>query len=121
MHFKILNRLKWSKYRLSSKLGFLYYQATNITMKKITGSQKSILDRLIFPETFFTIQEETKLQRGEIRDDLMQLLHLGMIKASSSSEPTNYSKTYFYDLDQVEASFFQATPRGLKALKQVLK
>lgn len=88
-------------------------------MKKITGSQKSILERLIFPETFFTIQEETNMQRGEIRDDLTQLLHMGMVKASSSSQPTDYRKTYFYDSDQVEASLFQATPRGLKALKQV--
>lgn len=89
-------------------------------MKKITGSQKSILERLIFPETYLTIQEETKLLRGEIRDDLMQLMHMGMVKAVGSNEQRENRKTYFYDLDHVESSFFQATPRGLKALKQVL-
>ena len=90
-------------------------------MKKITVSQKSILERLIFPETFFTIQEETKLQRGEIRDDLMQLMHMGLIKAvSSSPQQAGMRKTYFYDLDHVEASYFQATQKGLKAMKSIV-
>ena len=88
-------------------------------MKKITGSQRNILEQLIFPESYNTIQEETKLQKGEIRDDLMQLLHQGLIKAVGQTEQSNLKKTIFYDLDHVEGCFFQATARGLNILKQV--
>jgi hypothetical protein len=88
-------------------------------MKKITGSQRIILEQLIFPESYSTIQDETKLQRGEIRDDLMQLLHQGLIKAVGQMEQPNLKKAFFYDLDHVESCFFQATTRGLNVLKQV--
>lgn len=86
-------------------------------MKQISGTQRKILEHLIFPESYETIQEETKLKRGEIRDDLMQLMHQGLIKAIGQKEQLSTKKTFFYDLDKVEDCFFQATHKGLKLIK----
>lgn len=88
-------------------------------MLKVTLPQKSILDRLIFPETITTIQEETGMQKGEIKDDIMQLLHMGLIKAVGFHQK-DLKKMFFYDLDQVDGCLFQATPKGLKIIKQVI-
>lgn len=88
-------------------------------MIKVTIPQKNILQRLIFPESFSTIMEETGMRYGEIRDDIMQLLHLGLIKAVGLN-PQDVKKMVFYDLDNVNSCLFQATPRGLKVIKQVI-
>jgi hypothetical protein len=86
-------------------------------MKSITGSQRKILEQLIFPESYATIMDETKLMRGEIRDDLMQMMHQGLIKAIGHKDQVLNKKNFFYDLDKVEDCFFQATHKGLKILK----
>lgn len=84
-------------------------------MKKITSSQKQILSSLVFPESFDTIKEETAFQTGTIRDDLMQLLHMGLIKTLDAEKKVKISP--YYDLDNVQDYLFQATQRGLKYIQ----
>jgi hypothetical protein len=44
---------------------------------------------------------------------------LGLIKAVGLN-PLDVKKMVFYDLDNVDSCLFQATPRGLKVIKQVI-
>jgi two-component system CheB/CheR fusion protein len=43
--------------------------------RKITESEQQVLNKLIFPETFQDILDETGLLYGELRDDLINLLN----------------------------------------------
>lgn len=84
-------------------------------MKKIEPSKQKIIESILYPESFQTILEETGLQRGEIRDDLIQLLNSGHIKAMVEGME-QHNMTSFFDSDNLEEYTFQATQRGLKAL-----
>ena len=52
---------------------------------KLTDSEKSILRELIFPEPFEHIQEETGLGFGTIRDDLIKLIIMDLLKSMKNT------------------------------------
>ena len=82
---------------------------------KITSSEHSILERLVFPEPFAILMEETGLQPGELRDDLINLLNFGFVEAFEfEDEPI--TSTGFYDADNLQKFTFRATSKGLSAI-----
>lgn len=82
---------------------------------KITTSEYSILERLVFPEPFATILEETGLQPGEVRDDLINLLNFGFVEAYEVNG-NRITSTAFYDADNLQNFTFRATSKGLSAI-----
>lgn len=85
---------------------------------KISISERRVLQRLIFPESFQVILEETGLQPGELRDDLINLLNFGFVEAYEK-EGTKIALTSFYDSDNLQNFTFRATKRGLSAIKNI--
>jgi len=85
---------------------------------KISISERRVLQRLIFPESFQVIQEETGLLYGELRDDLINLLNFGFVEAYED-EGTKIALTTFYDSDNLQDFTFRATKRGLSAIKNI--
>ncbi|HKL19633.1 MAG TPA: hypothetical protein VJ905_11715 [Halalkalibaculum sp.] len=85
---------------------------------KITKSERRVLERLIFPETFQVIMEETGLLYGELRDDLINLLNFGFVEAYEV-EGSKLALTKFYDSDNLQDFTFRATKRGLSAIKNI--
>lgn len=83
---------------------------------KITKTEKRVLERLIFPEEFQKIMEETGLLQGELRDDLINLLSFGFVEAYERSG-NKISLTSFYDTDNLQDFTFQATSKGLAEIK----
>lgn len=79
-------------------------------MKKATLSQKKVLNQLIFIESFDTLLSETGLQRGELRDDLLQLINAGMIHVF---EPATLKQVTAYDSDRLDLFCYRATNQGL--------
>jgi len=88
-------------------------------MRKVTTSEKKILDRLLYPESFYVIMQETGLSRGELRDDLINLINAGMIHTYEQDQNSK-KLTSFYDTDNLHNFSFRATQLGLRALKQKL-
>ena len=88
---------------------------TIMSQHKITSSELSILERLVFPEPFATIMEETNLQYGEIRDDLINLLNFGFVEAYEVNG-NRITSTGFYDADNLQKFTFRATSKGLSAI-----
>jgi len=86
-------------------------------MKKLTKSERAIIERLIFPESFDVIKEETNMQFGELRDDLMNLVNYRFIEVVDD-DTTEDSKMAFYDSDNIRDFSFRATKTGLKSIKQ---
>ncbi len=84
-------------------------------MRKLSTSEKQILDRLIFPESVDVIQEETNLQFGEIRDDIINLMNARLIEAIDPDKPEPRG-TSFYDADNLKNYTFRITNSGLKHL-----
>ena len=84
-------------------------------MKKLTKSELKIVERLIFPETFEVIQEETNMQYGELRDDLMNLVNYRFVEVVNSE--ADEAKVSFYDSDKIGEFSFRATKTGLKSIK----
>jgi hypothetical protein len=83
---------------------------------KITKTEKKVLQRLIFPEKFQVIMEETGLLQGELRDDLINLLSFGFVEAYERSG-NKIALTTFYDTDNLQDFTFQATSKGLAEIK----
>lgn len=83
-------------------------------MKKVTSSQRNVLERLIFIEDYNSLLEETGLQRGELRDDLMQLINAGMIEVYDDDRSNRLTG---YDSDNLQFFSFRATRSGLNMLK----
>ncbi|MCC5932928.1 MAG: hypothetical protein LAT75_06985 [Candidatus Cyclonatronum sp.] len=79
-------------------------------MKKATPSQKKVLNQLIFIESYETLLTETGLQRGELRDDLIQLINAGMIQVF---DPANQKQVTAYDSDRLDLFCFRASSSGL--------
>lgn len=86
-------------------------------MKKLTLTEKKILERLLFPEPFEVIQDETELQYGEIRDDLINLLNYHLVEVVNPEDPDSSVSTH-YDTDNLMDSTFRITQSGIKHLKQ---
>ncbi|MEX0720262.1 MAG: hypothetical protein WD059_06310 [Balneolaceae bacterium] len=86
-------------------------------MRKLTPSEKRILNRLIFPESFEVIQEETNLQFGEIRDDLINLMNHHLIEVVDPENPDSHT-TIFSDADNLKESMFRITKSGIKHISK---
>ncbi|MEQ8525868.1 hypothetical protein [Gracilimonas sp.] len=89
-------------------------------MRKLTPSEHKILDRLIFPEPFDVLQEETKLQYGELRDDLINLMNSRLIQVVNPDQPEQ-NGTYYFDSDNVQDSTFRITKSGINHIKKSQK
>ncbi|MDG5767784.1 hypothetical protein QA596_09930 [Balneolales bacterium ANBcel1] len=85
-------------------------------MSNITESQRSILQQLIYPESYHHIREETGLSPGEVRDDLTTLLHLNMIEVYEGFGGNIGQKVRHFDNDHPESFFYRATKSGLNAM-----
>lgn len=85
---------------------------------KITASERRVLERLIFPEKFQVIMDETGLLYGELRDDLINLLNFGFVEAYEV-QGSKIALTKFYDSDNLQDFTFRATKRGLSAIKNI--
>jgi len=86
-------------------------------MRKLTKSERTVIERLIFPESFDVIMEETEMQYGELRDDLMNLVNYRFVEVVNNDEYDD-SKMSFYDSDNIKDFSFRATKTGLKSLNQ---
>lgn len=84
--------------------------------RKVTLSEKKVLEKLIFPESFDSIMEETGLQYGELRDDLINLMSFGFIEAYVNNGKRIVLST-FYDSDNLQDFTYRATKKGLSAIK----
>lgn len=87
-----------------------------MSKRKISKTEKRVLEKLIFPEKYQDILEETDLLHGELRDDLINLLSFGFIEAYERSG-NKISLTSFYDTDNLQDFTFQATSKGLGEIK----
>jgi hypothetical protein len=85
-------------------------------MKKIDKSERLVIERLIFPESFDVIQDETGLQYGELRDNLINLMNAGMVYAFDIDGEDSDSSP-FVDIDNLQNFSFRATKQGLKAIQ----
>lgn len=83
---------------------------------EISKSERKVLEKLIFPEQFEVILEETGLGYGELRDDLINLLSFGFIEAYEQ-EGNKIALTTFYDSDNLQDFTFRATKKGLSIIK----
>ncbi|HBZ36925.1 MAG TPA: hypothetical protein DEO59_00110 [Balneola sp.] len=86
-------------------------------MRKLTKSEKTVMERLIFPESFDVIMEETNMQFGELRDDLMNLVNHRFVEVVKFDDGLD-SKMAFYDSDNIKDFSFRATKIGLKSLNK---
>lgn len=86
-------------------------------MRKLTKSEKTVIERLIFPESFDVIMEETNMQFGELRDDLMNLVNHRFVEVVNFDNDKD-SKMAFYDSDNIKDFSFRATKTGLKSLNK---
>lgn len=75
------------------------------------------MERLIFPESFDVIMEETNMQFGELRDDLMNLVNHRFVEVVNFDSDKD-SKMAFYDSDNIKDFSFRATKTGLKSLNK---
>ncbi|MEX1063395.1 MAG: hypothetical protein WEC12_07315 [Balneolaceae bacterium] len=82
---------------------------------KLTSSEKKILSLLIYPETFNQLLEETGLQKGLLRDDLMNLVSHRYVEVYEKDGSRPVSP--FYDSDHLELFAFKATKSGLNAIQ----
>jgi hypothetical protein len=86
-------------------------------MRKLSPSEKKILDRLLYPEPFEVIQEETQLAYGEIRDDLINLMNSRLIETVDPDNP-NANTTGSFDSDNVKESTYRITNSGINLMKR---
>jgi hypothetical protein len=87
-------------------------------MKKLTVSERKILNQLIHLETFDSLITETGLKYGELRDDLTNLISRRLIQVFDEHNPAgNLSHTAFYDLDNLNKYSFRISGQGLNILK----
>lgn len=87
-------------------------------MRKLYPSEKQVLKCLIFPESYEVILEETGLDIGALRDDLINLVNYRLIEVINSEE-TPDSGRGFYDSDNVQDFSYRATKTGLKHIREI--
>ncbi len=83
---------------------------------KLTPSEKAIIRELIFVESFQHLLEETGLDYGTIRDDLITLINHQMVEVMDLENGRTASP--FYDSDNIRQFSFQATKSGLKMIQE---
>ncbi len=84
-------------------------------MRKLTPSERKIVESLIFPESFDVIMEETKFPYGTLRDDLINLVNYRFVEVINL-DPTEESSMTYFDSDNIQECTFRATKIGLKVL-----
>ena len=82
-------------------------------MAKLTKKQQSIIAQMIYIESYDDVLEETKLQRGELRDELIELINKGYIEVHNHQDG---SILRYYDSDNMHLFHFRATKAGLKQI-----
>jgi len=87
-------------------------------MMKLTPPQKQILEKLIYPEPFSRVQEETGMDYGSLRDELMQLINHGFVEVFEQGDNPNRI-LHLYDTDNLQLFAFRATKRGLAGIKNI--
>ncbi|MBO6793202.1 MAG: hypothetical protein JJ895_04775 [Balneolaceae bacterium] len=86
-------------------------------MRKLYPSEKLVLARLIFPEPYEVILEETGLPTGALRDDLINLINYRLIEVVNT-EIVKHDTSAFYDSDNLQDFTFRATKTGLKQMRE---
>lgn len=87
-----------------------------MSKQKISKSERKVLEKLIFPERFQVIMEETGHLYGELRDNLINLLNFGFVEAYER-DGSKITLTGFYDADNLQDFTFRATSKGLSEIK----
>jgi len=87
-----------------------------VSMRKLYPSEKQILARLIFPEPYEVLLEETGLPAGALRDDLITLINFRLIEVWQT-ESVEINRATSYDSDHIESYTFRATATGLKKMR----
>ncbi len=87
-----------------------------VSMRKLYPSEKQILARLIFPEPYEVLLEETGLPAGALRDDLITLINFRLIEVWQT-ESVEINRATSYDSDHIESYTFRATAMGLKKMR----
>lgn len=87
-------------------------------MRKLYPTEKQVLRRLIFPEPYDVLLEETGLTTGTLRDDLINLVNYRLIEVIDP-ESTSGSNS-FYDSDNMQDLSFRATKKGLKLIRETV-
>lgn len=80
-------------------------------MHKVTSTQQAILRNLLYPEPYNRLLNETSVDAGTLRDELISLINQGFVEVYDDDNDTG---TRFYDSDQMHLFQFRATSKGLK-------
>ncbi|MEX2584855.1 MAG: hypothetical protein WD315_00585 [Balneolaceae bacterium] len=83
---------------------------------KLTTSELEILDVMIYPEPFHQLMDETGMDPGSLRDDLIHLVSHGYVEVYLKDGSRSVSP--FYDIDNLHKFAFKATRSGLTALQR---
>ena len=86
-------------------------------MRKLYTSEIEVLSRLIFPEPYDVLLEETGLPPGARRDDLITLINFRLIEVWQSGS-VEINRAPSYDSDHIEGYTFRATATGLKHIRK---
>lgn len=86
-------------------------------MSKLTSESYQILSLLFFQEDYPTLLAESELPSGVLRDELRNMMNMGMIKAVGVTTGSTRREIPVSDLDRLENSSFIATSKGIKAYK----
>jgi hypothetical protein len=87
-------------------------------MRKLYPTEKQVLARLIFPESYDVLLEETGLATGTLRDDLINLVNYRLIEVIDPEDHSN--SVSFYDSDNMQDLSFRATKKGLKQIRETV-
>jgi len=86
-------------------------------MRKLFPSEKQVLKCLIFQESYNVILEETGLNTGALRDDLINLINYRLIEVLEENDVQ--SSISYYDTDNLQNFSFRATKTGLKHIREI--
>ena len=86
-------------------------------MRKLNTSEIEVLSRLIFPEPYDVLLEETGLPPGALRDDLITLINFRLIEVWQSGS-VEINRATSYDSDHIKGYTFRATATGLKHIRK---
>lgn len=83
----------------------------------MTESQRSLLRRMIFHETYADLLSETGLHAGVVRDDLLTLLHKGYAEVFLPGADSDPVRQMAYDSDRLNLYLFRASHAGLRQIQ----
>jgi predicted ArsR family transcriptional regulator len=86
-------------------------------MARLTDSQRALLRHLLFHESFDTIADETGFPYGVIRDDLVTLMHAGMVEIYDEPDSGRPRRIQSYDGDRMQAYLFRASRKGMNEIQ----